>query len=145
MNGGQQRLVRRGFAMIAAAAATATVMLLLDLAWLGFVARDFYDSMLGPLRRPDVFWPAAVLFYTLYVIAILVYAVAGSLDSMSSLRRGAALGLVAYATYELTNWAILRDWPPLLVVVDVGWGVILTAVSGFSGKLTHTNILDRAR
>ncbi len=145
MSGGHLHIVPRGFAMVAAAAATATVMLLLDLAWLGIVARDFYDSMLGPLRRPEVFWPAAVLFYTLYVIAIFVHAVAGSSGSISALRRGAGLGLVAYATYELTNWAILRDWPPLLVVVDVGWGVILTAVSGFSGKLIHTNILDGAR
>ena len=55
-------------------------------------------------------------------------------------RRGAALGLVAYGTYELTNWAVLRDWPALLVPIDIGWGVVLTAMAAFVGKLVYVKV-----
>ncbi|TFH28637.1 MAG: DUF2177 family protein [Myxococcales bacterium] len=120
-------------------------MLILDLAWLGVIARGLYDSMLGPLKRTEVLWPAAALFYAIYVVAIVVHAVLGSSSPSSALRRGAALGLVTYSTYELTNWAVLRDWPALLVPIDVSWGVALTAVAGLAGKLAHTGVLRRGK
>jgi uncharacterized membrane protein len=116
-------------------------MLVLDLTWLGVVARGLYDSMLGPLKRSEVFWPAAALFYAMYVGAVVVHGVMGADSPRSALGRGAALGLVAYATYDLTNWAILTGWPVLLVPVDIGWGVALTAVVSLAGKLAHTRVL----
>ena len=129
------------WATIAATFATiAMTMLLLDLVWLGLVARDFYDSQLGSLKRPDVYWPAAVLFYAMYITSILAYAVVGSATTIAALRRGAALGFVTYATYELTNWAVIRDWPAALVPVDLLWGVVLTAVAGFAGKGVHLRL-----
>jgi uncharacterized membrane protein len=118
-------------------------MLVLDLAWLGVVARGLYDSLLGPLRRPEVYWPAAALFYAIYITAILAYAVVGASGTMSALRRGAALGFVTYSTYELTNWAVIRDWPAALVPIDLAWGVVLTAVAGLAGKLAHTSLAAR--
>ncbi len=124
-----------------AVAAAATTMLVLDLVWLGVIARGLYDAMLGPLKRTEVLWPAAALFYGMYVTAIVVYAVIGSSSPSSALRRGAALGLVTYATYELTNCAVVRDWPALLVPIDISWGVALTAVAGLAGKLAHTGVL----
>jgi len=121
----------------AASAVTAASMLLLDLSWLGVVAAGFYDEMLGPLKRPTVFWPAAALFYVFYVAVTVVYAVLGTAELWTAARRGAQLGLVAYGTYELTNWAVLRDWPAMLVPFDIGWGILLTASAGTLGKLTH--------
>lgn len=132
---------RRALATAAAAATVATAMLVLDLTWLGVVARGFYDAALGPLKRPDVHWPAAALFYAMYVTAILAYAVVGRHDRWTALRRGAGLGGVAYATYELTNWAILRDWPVALVSVDIAWGVVLTAVAALAGKRVYATVL----
>ena len=118
----------------AAAAATAATMLVLDLAWLGLVARGLYDAALGPLRRPEVLWPAALLFYAFYVAVTVAWAVLRADGPPGAARRGAGLGLVAYATYELTNWAVLRDWPAWIVPVDVAWGVALTAVAALAGK-----------
>ncbi len=112
-------------------------MLALDLTWLGVVARGLYDSALAPLKRPEVLLPAAGLFYALYLAAILIHAVLGAVTPAGAARRGAALGLVAYGTYELTNWAVLRDWPAALVPVDLVWGVILTAVAAFVGKWVY--------
>lgn len=134
---------RAALALVASVVSAAATMLVLDLAWLGFVARGLYDALLGPLRSPEVFLPAAALFYAMYIGAVVVHAVLKATSPTSALRRGAALGLVAYATYELTNWAVLKDWPALLVPIDVAWGVALTAVVALAGKLAHTRVLGR--
>ncbi|HYN43326.1 MAG TPA: DUF2177 family protein [Thermoanaerobaculia bacterium] len=120
--------------------ATATAMLVLDLAWLGVVARGLYVSALGPLMRPEVFWPAAALFYAFYVAVIVAWAVLGTESAQAAARRGAALGFVAYTTYELTNWAVLRDWPAWIVPIDIAWGVVLTAVAALAGKLAQRSV-----
>jgi uncharacterized membrane protein len=118
--------------------ATALVFLALDLVWLGVVARDFYRAQLGPLHRADALWPAALAFYAIYIAGILVFAVMPALDSASWLRAlklGWFFGLVAYATFDLTALALLRDFPAKLVAVDLAWGSALTAgvaVSGFA-------------
>jgi uncharacterized membrane protein len=117
-----------------AATVTATTLLLLDLLWLGVVARSLYDTALGPLKRPAAYWPAAVLFYALYVAAIVIHAELAATGLRDAARRGAGLGLVAYGTYELTNWAVLRGWPAVLVFPDIAWGIALTAVAAVAGR-----------
>ena len=114
--------------------ATAGTMMILDLLWLGAIARDFYDAALGPLKRPAVLWPAAALFYVFYVAAIVRLVVVPSRGSREAAKRGAVLGLVCYGTYELTNWAVIAGWPALLVPVDLAWGVFLTSLSGAVGR-----------
>ena len=120
--------------------ATAAAMLVLDLAWLGIVARGLYVSALGPLMRPGAFWPAAAIFYTFYVAVIVSWAVLGTRSPQAAARRGAGLGFVAYATYELTNWAVLRDWPAWIVPIDIAWGIVLTAVAALAGKLVQQGV-----
>ncbi len=121
----------------AAFLATAATMLVLDLAWLGIVARGLYASALGHLMRPEALWPAALLFYVFYVSVIAAWAVFGSRAPSAAARRGAGLGFVAYTTYELTNWAVLREWPAWIVPIDIAWGIALTAVSALAGKLAQ--------
>ena len=74
-------------------------------------------------------------FYVLYVTAIMGYAVLPCRTVGRASLRGAALGLLAYGTYELTNWAVVTAWPAALVPVDMGWGVVLTGVSAAAGRL----------
>lgn len=114
--------------------ACATVMLVLDLLFLGVVARPLYDRLLGPLRAPEVNALAAALFYAMYLGAVMAHAVLPTPDVRAAARRGAGLGLLAYATYELTNWAVLAGWPAALVPVDIAWGVALTATVAASGR-----------
>ena len=124
-------------AVASSVVATAVTLLILDLTWLGVVASSLYDR-LGPLKRPSVFWPAAILFYAFYVAAIVLHAVRGARGGpVDAARRGAGMGLLAYATYELTNWAVLRDWPAVLVPIDIAWGVVLTAAAAWAGCLAH--------
>lgn len=122
---------------LVAALAVAVTMLTLDMVWLGVVARSIYDVALGELKRPDVVLAPALLFYAMYIAAITLYAVIGSDTRRGAIGRGAALGLVAYATYDLTNWAIVRGWPAMIVPIDIAWGVALTATAALVGKIVH--------
>ena len=88
------------------------VFFAIDMVWLGAVAKGFYRKHLGYLMAPKVGWPAAILFYLLFIAGLVVFAVrpgvlAGS--PLKGLLLGAFLGLVSYATYDLTNQATVRD------------------------------------
>ncbi len=108
----------------------------IDMIWLGYAARNFYKNQLNHLLSPDVNWPAALLFYFIYIIGILFFAVRPGLEVDSLVRTcvlGALFGFFTYATYDLTNLATLRNWPLPVVVVDILWGTVLcTLVAGGS-------------
>ena len=110
-------------------------MLALDLLFLGVVAAPLYDRWLGPLRAAQVNGLAAALFYGMYLGAVLIHAVLPASDVGAAAKRGAGLGFVAYATYELTNWAVIAGWPAALVPLDIGWGVVLTGSVAAAGRL----------
>jgi uncharacterized membrane protein len=120
-------------------AASLGVFLVVDLLWLGVIARGFYRHQLGPLLRPDVRWAPALVFYLLFVAGILVFAVIPALERGSwgrALVLGGLFGAIAYATYDLTNLATLKGFPPLVAVVDIAWGAFLAAlIAGIAYKL----------
>jgi uncharacterized membrane protein len=104
----------------------------IDLTWLGVMAPRFYKPTLGDLAVPGVNLPPALLFYVLYPIGLLIFAIEPALKSGSmstALISGALFGFFTYATYDLTNQATLRNWTLQLTLVDVAWGTILGAVS----------------
>jgi uncharacterized membrane protein len=113
---------------------TTLVFFAIDLVWLGVVAAPFYQKHLGHLLAEQVRWGPALLFYLLYIAGILVFAVLPGVSAASLLRTlalGAFLGLLAYATFDLTCAALFKGFPTVVVVVDLVWGTILTsAVSG---------------
>ena len=115
-------------------AATLLAFFVIDMIWLGVAARSFYQKHLGFLLAPSPNWIAALLFYLLFVAGMLVFVVVPGLKADSlpmTLLKGALFGLVAYAAYDLTNQATLKDWPVVVTVVDMIWGAILsTAVCG---------------
>ena len=125
---------------IPALLATFAVMAVLDGIWLAFVARGFYRSNLGHLVADATNWAPAVAFYLIYTVGAWFFATQPGVDDRSVLTaalRGAAFGFVAYATYDLTNHATLRDWPTLVTVVDMAWGTFLTAaVAGLATWIT---------
>ncbi|MDQ8165759.1 MAG: DUF2177 family protein [Gemmatimonadota bacterium] len=124
--------------ILKAVAATAATMLALDLLWLGVIAKDFYARHMGTLLRPDVRWVPALLFYAVYLAAIIVFVVLPAAERKSlewALGMGAFFGLAAYATYDLTSLALIRDFPLRVVLVDLAWGTALTAVVCGAGYL----------
>lgn len=115
-----------------------------DLVWLGFVAKDFYRQHIGHLLATDVNWGAAVLFYLLFIGGLVFFAVKPALEAGRAARalgHGAFLGLLTYATYDLTNQATLRDWPVLVTVVDLAWGTVLSATVAYVSYQVSTRIL----
>lgn len=124
--------------LLRAFAATGATMFALDLVWLGVVAKGLYARHMGSLLRPDVKWVPALLFYTLYVAAVVVFVVTPAAERKSlarALGMGAFFGLAAYATYDLTSLALIRDFPLIIVFVDLAWGMALTATAAGAGYL----------
>ena len=107
---------------------TIPVFFAIDLLWLGVVAKNFYQNSLAHLLSPTVNWPAALLFYFMYIVGIILFAVRPGLEGGSLAKAafwGALFGFFTYATYDLTNLATLRHWPIKVVVVDIVWGTLL--------------------
>jgi uncharacterized membrane protein len=113
------------------------VMVLLDVAWLGGVARPLYQRGIGHLMAGRSNFVAAILFYLLFAVGVLVFVVmpraAGDWQMAASY--GALFGFMAYMTYDLTNLATLRDWPIGLSLIDTAWGCVATGAAATAGKL----------
>ena len=107
---------------------TVPVFFVIDILWLGVVAKGFYQKNLKYILSPNVNWTAAIIFYLIYIAGILIFAVLPAV-AKDSLRHaavwGALFGFFTYATYDLTNLALLKDWPIIIVIVDILWGVVL--------------------
>ena len=112
--------------------ATAVVFLALDAVWLTTMADRLYRPALGHLMLQQFAIGPALAFYAIYFTGVVVFAVAPALATgrwQLALGRGALLGLVAYATYDLTNQATLKDWSWHVTLADLVWGTLVTAVS----------------
>jgi uncharacterized membrane protein len=110
----------------------------MDAIWLGSIATDFYFGQLGSLLRDEPNWLAAIIFYLLYIFGIVYFSIRPSLKSgnfKTVLRDGCLLGLLAYATYDMTNLATVTNWPIIVTIVDIIWGVIITSSSAISGYI----------
>jgi uncharacterized membrane protein len=110
------------------------VFFIIDMIWLGLIARRFYGKHLGFLMRPQVNWIAAILFYLIFIAGILIFVVMPAKADGSAVKAvwlGLVFGLVTYATYDLTNLATIKQWPLVVTVVDLIWGMVLSASVGF--------------
>ncbi len=107
------------------------VFFVIDMLWLVLVAKKFYNEHLGFIMRSDIRWMAAILFYLVFVAALVVFVITPAIEKHSwrhALLYGAFFGLVTYATYDLTNLATIKDWPLLVTIVDLIWGSVLAAL-----------------
>jgi uncharacterized membrane protein len=123
---------------------TLIIFFAIDLVWLGVVAKNFYQKQIGHLMSPDVNWAPAALFYAVYIGGIVFFAVKPALEDGGAVRAlayGAVLGFVAYATYDLTNQATMRNWPVLVTVIDLAWGTVLTATVAFLSYHVSSRVL----
>ena len=114
----------------------AVTLLAFDGLWLGVVAKHYYKRQIGHVMatRPDIL--AAVLFYIVYLIGILILIIipAHSNNSFTQLLWSAPLfGFVSYATYDLTSKAVIKKWPWKVTIVDLLWGTFVTTVTAIVG------------
>lgn len=119
--------------------ATIPIFFAIDMLWIGVIANKLYYKTI-PGLSPQPNWYAAIIFYLLYIVGILIFAVLPNLDKgwQQALIYGALFGFFAYATYDLTNYAVMKGWPLFITLIDMAWGTTLTAIvataSYFIGK-----------
>lgn len=116
--------------------AVGIVFLALDAVWLGVIAKDMYRAQIGHLMAPAVRPGPAAAFYLMYIAGVLYFAVSPALASgrwQDAVIPAAVLGFIAYGTYDFTNWAVMRDWPAGMSIIDVVWGTVLTAAAAAAG------------
>ncbi|HXC37617.1 MAG TPA: DUF2177 family protein [Burkholderiales bacterium] len=120
------------FAPVAAYLSALVCFLALDTCWLALMGPRLYRPALSGLMAPNVDWVAAILFYLVYIGGLLVFAITPGRRvgrAFVAMQYGAMFGLVAYATYDLTNQATLRDWPWTLTLADIAWGTSVSAIA----------------
>jgi uncharacterized membrane protein len=113
-------------------ASTAVVFLVLDAIWLTVMAERLYRPAMGAIMLERFALAPAVAFYLIYIAGVIVFAVSPAMQTgrwTTALGYGAMLGLMAYATYDLTNQATLKDWSWAVTIADLCWGTFVTAVS----------------
>jgi uncharacterized membrane protein len=115
---------------------TLIVFLIVDMFWLGIIAKNLYQKYLGFFLTDRVNWTAAMIFYLIYVVGISIFAIYPAVNKGSAINAilmGALFGIFTYATYDLTNLATLKGWPLQIVFIDILWGAFLSALVSFSG------------
>jgi|GEM_PF-104621 len=119
---------------------TLVIFLGIDAIWLSSLSAPLYQPALGHLMATSVDWRAVAVFYPLYAAGLVGFAVLPAVSSgqwRKAFFTGAFVGVLAYATYDLTNQATLRDWPWLLTLIDIAWGAVVSGLSsGLAAGLT---------
>ena len=106
------------------------VFFAIDMIWIGVVAKGFYAKQIGHLLKPEVNWLAAIIFYLLFILGLVFFVIMPAIEKGSwtyALAFGALFGLICYATYDLTNLAVAKDWPLMVTIVDLAWGAVLAS------------------
>ncbi len=119
---------------------TTIIFFVVDLTWLGLIAKNWYAKHMGHLMRDPVNWPVAILFYLLFIIGLFVFAILPGVEKASfrtALIYGGLFGFFTYATYDLTNLAVLKDFPAGIVVGDILWGIVLSTVVSGAGFVIY--------
>jgi uncharacterized membrane protein len=119
---------------------TTVAFLILDFFWLGLLMSDFYKTQLGTLARRNgetlaPIWWAAGLVYVLIPIGIAMFVIPRAGSSPSVAAWGALFGVIVYGVYDLTNYSTLAGWSFSLVIVDILWGAIISALAATAGHL----------
>lgn len=123
--------------------ATTVVMVVIDMVWLGFIAKPMYQAGIGHLMAEQPNIAAAISFYALFPVGLMIFAILPE-SATSGWQRtaflGALFGFFTYATYDLTNLATLKNYPLQLALIDILWGSLVSAVAATAGKWVFSRI-----
>lgn len=122
---------------LAVYAVVVVTMLVIDIIWLRGIATAWYEEGLGHLMAPKPDLLAAGIFYLLYPLGLVIFGVVPNEDFtlLRAVGMGALFGFFAYATYDLSNLATLRDWPVNVSLMDMAWGSLASGLSVGAGRL----------
>ncbi|MGJ7612417.1 MULTISPECIES: DUF2177 family protein [unclassified Variovorax] len=117
-------------------AVTFVVLLVIDMIWLGVVAKGMYQEAMGDLMSPNPRLAFAAVFYLIYPVGLVLFAIVPGLAAQGVMRAalmGGLFGLFCYATYDLTNLAVIRNWPLALSFIDIAWGTLVSGLAAAAG------------
>jgi len=121
---------------------TVPIFFIIDLTWLGIIAKDIYQKYMGHLMRTTPNWSVAILFYLLFIVGLIIFVINPAIQKDSwvyALVYGVMFGFFTYMTFDLTSWAVLKDWPWKIVIIDIIWGIVLSGsvsvISYFISKI----------
>jgi uncharacterized membrane protein len=120
-------------------AGTAIALVALDMLWLGLIAKPIYQQGIGHLMADEFNAVAGIVFYLLYAVGVVIFAVSphtGGYSWGKTAAMAALFGFFAYSTYDLTNLATLKDWPVGLSLIDMAWGTTVSTLAALAGKAT---------
>jgi uncharacterized membrane protein len=123
---------------VIASVSTGVIFFGIDLIWLAVMTPRLYKPQLAAYMTDKFNLAPAVLFYIIFTVGLMLLVVFPAVERGSILRAllfGGLLGLVAYATYDLTNLSSINNWPLIISVVDIAWGTTLSAISAAIGYL----------
>jgi len=106
-------------------------LIAIDLVWLLGIAKNLYRDQMGDLMASEPKLIAGLAFYLLYALGVCIFVIVPALSKQSwiyALQYGALFGLFCYMTYDLTNLAVIRNFPTQLALIDIAWGSFVTAV-----------------
>ncbi len=121
---------------IAAYLATLIVFLAIDFVWLSSMANTLYRPVLKEILLPDFRLAPAIVFYLLFALGLVIFGVSAGIRSgnwTDALLFRALFGFFAYATYDLTNQATLKNWETRLSVIDMAWGTVVSGAAAMAG------------
>ncbi|MEA5018085.1 MAG: DUF2177 family protein [Erysipelotrichaceae bacterium] len=119
------------------------VFLLIDMVWLGLVARTFYTKHLGYIMADKANFVVAFVFYAIFTFGLLFFVISPALaaqNPVKALTYGLLFGFITYATYDLTNMATLKDWPLIVTIVDLLWGTFLGGTTAWLSFMVITKL-----
>ncbi|MDW7668558.1 MAG: DUF2177 family protein [Bacillota bacterium] len=123
---------------------TLAVFFVIDLTWLGLIAKNLYSQQLGFIMKENVNWVAAITFYLIFIIGIVYFVVNPAIINDNwryALFAGMLFGFITYATYDLTNLATLKDWPLKITIIDLIWGTSLGGLTSIISFYIYRKIM----
>ncbi|PLX20831.1 DUF2177 domain-containing protein [Candidatus Parcubacteria bacterium] len=124
---------------------TVPIFFAIDLLWLGVIAKGVYQKYIGHLMRETPNWPVAIVFYLLFIVGMIIFVINPAIQKDSwtyALAYGAMFGFFTYMTFDLTNWAVLKDWPWEIVIIDIIWGTSLSAIVSLVSFFAIRNFIN---
>ena len=108
------------------------IFLLIDILWLGIIAKNLYKNEIGHIMKEKPNWLAAIIFYILFIVGLVYFVIEPVVDKDSFIKAllpGLLFGLITYATYDLTNLATIKNWPLKITFIDLIWGSFLSGAT----------------
>ncbi|MEF3692533.1 MAG: DUF2177 family protein [Candidatus Moraniibacteriota bacterium] len=121
------------------------VFFMIDMLWLVVIAKDIYQKYMGHLMKPMPNWPVAILFYLLFIVGVIIFAVHPAIKNNSwtyALFYGAMFGFFTYMTFDLTNLAVLKDYSWQITIIDIIWGTVLSTTVSLAVFFIGRNFLN---